>query len=292
VGESKSLITLGDLGRPANTLVKKISDAIGGIARPWQMVGVAQAEAEAEKIRVAAQIEISELQRRAMVRFITEEAKRQNNIEGITAKALPGVSSEAKPGRMEDDWIANFFDKCRLISDESMQEVWARILAGEANSPGTFSKRTVGLVGTLDKSDGVLFTELCSFAVTLGTMCPLIYDPNHEIYVKHGVNFDTLSHLQSIGLIRFAELAGYIRAGLGQKGNVPYFGTGIWVEFPRPEKNTLQLGKVLLSKAGEQLAPISGAGPIEGFPDYVREQWKRFGYNVEPPAAAGLPPGS
>jgi hypothetical protein len=277
-----SLINLGDLAKPATALVEKISDAIGGLARPWQIVRVAQAEAEAEAIRAQAQVQVTELQRRAMVRFIAEESKRQNNIESITAKALPEVSPQASPKQMEDDWITNFFDKCRLISDEEMQTLWARILAGEANSPGRFSKRTVDLVSTLDKSDALLLGRLCSFAVSLGQTYPLIYDPNHEIYQKQGINFVSLSHLESIGLIRFAELAGYVREGLGQKGNVPYFGTGIWIEFAQTENNTLQIGKVLLTQMGQQLAPISASGPVDGFVDYVREQWTKFGYKTEP----------
>lgn len=282
MSDSKSIINLGDLSKPANTLIEKISDAIGGIARPWQIVRVAEAEAEAEKIRVATQIEVTELQRRAMLRFIAEEAKRQNNIEGITAKALPDVSTDARPEQIDDDWIANFFDKCRLISDEEMQALWARILAGEANSPGAFSKRTVDLVGTLDKSDATLFSRLCSFGVSLGGVTPLIYDPNDEISTKHGINFGVLLHLTSIGLIQFSELAGYVIQGLNQKGNVPYFGTGIWIEFAQEKDNTLQVGKVLLTKASQQLAPISGAVPVQGFVEYVREQWRRFGYKTEP----------
>ena len=35
---------------------------------------------------------------------------------------------------MEEDWIANFFDKCRIVSDSEMQSLWARVLAGEANA--------------------------------------------------------------------------------------------------------------------------------------------------------------
>lgn len=277
-----SLINLGDLAKPANTLVEKISDAIGGISRPWQIVRVAQAEAEAEKIRAVTQIDITELQHRAMVRFLAEESKRQNNIEGITAKALPDVSSEAKPEEIEDDWIANFFDQCRLISDEEMQSLWARVLAGEANSPGKFSKRTVNLLSALDKSDALLFAQLCGFVVSIGGPCALVYDPTHEIYTNHGINFGALAHLESIGLVRFSELAGYSRFGFGQKGNVRYFGTGIWIEFPQPENNELQVGKVLLTQAGQQLASIATAGPVEGFPDYVREQWKKFGHKTEP----------
>jgi hypothetical protein len=52
---SNSLINLGDLSKPANTLVEKISDAIGGIFRPYQIRRIAQAEAEADKIRAISQ---------------------------------------------------------------------------------------------------------------------------------------------------------------------------------------------------------------------------------------------
>jgi hypothetical protein len=84
-----SLIDLGDVAEPANTLINRISDAIGGIAKPWQIRRVAEAEADAKEIEAAAQINITKLQRRAAVRFLEEEAKRQYNIESITCKALP-----------------------------------------------------------------------------------------------------------------------------------------------------------------------------------------------------------
>ena len=105
-----------------------------------------------------------------------EEAKKQSNIEEITAKALPQVDENAQPQNMEDDWITNFFDKCRLISDEEMQILWSKVLAGEANSPGTYSKRTVNFLGSLDKSDAFLFQSLCNFCWSIDNIAvPLIY---------------------------------------------------------------------------------------------------------------------
>ncbi len=85
---STSLIDLGQLSKPATVLIEKISDAIGGIFRPYQIQRVAQAEAEAEKIKAVARIEITELQQRALARFLAEEARKQANIEEITKKAL------------------------------------------------------------------------------------------------------------------------------------------------------------------------------------------------------------
>ena len=44
---SNSLINLGDLLKPADTLIKKVSNAVGGFFAPWQIKRVAKAEAEA-----------------------------------------------------------------------------------------------------------------------------------------------------------------------------------------------------------------------------------------------------
>ena len=38
------LVNLGDLSKPAVVLVEKISDAVGGIFKPYQIVRVAKAE--------------------------------------------------------------------------------------------------------------------------------------------------------------------------------------------------------------------------------------------------------
>lgn len=209
-----SLINLGDLSKPATVLIEKISDAIGGIFKPYQIRRVAKAEAEAETIRATAQIEITEMQQRAFVRFVAEEAKKQANIESITRKALEDVKDDARPQDVEDDWISNFFDKCRLISDKEMQSLWAKVLAGEANSPGRYSKRTVNFLSSLDKSDAALFTQLCGYGWFLSNVVPLIYNENDEIYMKHGINFDSLKHLDNIGLLSFEPLAGYQRTRL------------------------------------------------------------------------------
>ena len=32
---------------------------------------------------------------------------------------------------MDNDWTVNFFDKSRIVSDDEMQNLWSRVLAGE-----------------------------------------------------------------------------------------------------------------------------------------------------------------
>jgi hypothetical protein len=283
MADSNSLINIGELSKPANTLVEKISDAIGGVFRPYQIRRLAQAQAEADKIQAVSQIEINELQLRALHRFFAEEAKRQTNIETITKKALPGVCQDATPQNIQDDWITNFFDKCRLISDDEMQNLWAKVLAGEANAPGKYSKRTVNLLAGLDKSDAELFGRLCSFAFTFGTnngLTPLIYDTGHRIYNQDGLSFVSLSHLESIGLIHFDPLSGYRRLGLNESGIVFYYEIPVWIGFAKPKDNEMNIGHVLLTKVGKELALICGAKKREGFLEYVKDKWKAFGYKI------------
>lgn len=275
-----SLINLGDLSKPATVLIEKISDAVGGVFRPHQIKRVAKAEAEAEKIKALAHVEITEIQQRALVRLIQEEGKKQENIESITAQSIRELRQDAKPETLDNDWIANFFDKCKLVSDKEMQSLWGKLLAGEANAPGTISKRTIELVSSLDKSDAHLFTALCGYGWMIGDFCPLIYDVQNEIYTKRGINFSTVTHLNEIGLLTFNNLTGFVKQKLRKAGAVFYYGTPVMIEFMNDADNQFDIGKVLLSKAGQELAPICGSSPYPEFTDYVLNVWKERGYKI------------
>lgn len=270
-------IDFGNLAEPAKVLVEKISDAVGGIFEPYQIRRVAQAEAEADKIRAVSKIKITELNQRALNRFLLEEASKQNNIENITRKALPTIKSTAQPKNIENDWIVDFFDKSRLISDNQMQELWAKILAGEANSPGSYTKRTIHLLASLDKYDAILFSKLCSFIWIIGTPVPLIFDSQKEIYGKNGIAFDSLKHLDSIGLISFEALSGYVRKGFGKTVKIAYGSRTITLEFPKEKENDLTIGHAIFTDVGLQLANICKFDNIDGVVDYALSEWVKNG---------------
>jgi len=292
MNEQFPMVNIGDLAKPATVLIEKISDAIGGCFKPYQIRRVAQAEAEAERIRAATQIEITELQHRAMQRFLVEEAKKQNNIESITAKALSQLDEEADPKSVEDDWITNFFDRCRLISDDQMQDLWASVLAGEANNPGRFSKRTVNMLGTLDKSDAELFTKLCGFVWFLDTPVPFVYGMEVDFYNRHGINFGSLKHLDDIGLISLSSIGGFSCRHLPRRVLAYYYETCVVIQFEKESENELDVGVVLFSRTGEELAAICGSRPIPGFVDYVVEKWVKRRCVLSSPYPRGKREGS
>ncbi len=277
------LSNIGKISEPATRLIEKVSDAIGGVFKPWQIRRVAEAEADAEKVKALAQIKITSLQKRALRRFINEESKRQYNIETITKKALPQIADNAKPQNMEDDWISNFFDKSRLISDDEMQFLWAKVLAGEANNPGTYSKRTVNFLSTLDKLDAIMFQSMCGFCCVFYDTNALIYDITAEIYNNNGINFNEIIHLDEIGLISFNPVGSYKITKLRKNIRLSYFGEPVDLVFNNENNNELITGKVLLSKIGQELVGVCNAKPIPGFLDYAINKWSKSGVTVSKP---------
>ena len=240
-------------------------------------------------IEARSDIQITDLERRAAQRWFKEEAIHQKNMEDIAAKAIPLLNDDATPGTMEDDWIANFFAKSRVVSDSEVQELWARLLAGEANSPGTFSKRTVNLLSDLDKGDAELFTRLCGLVWTLETEIetlpvPLVLDVEAKIYSRNGIDFMTLHNFESLGLLKFDQFANvrFTSSIESQKPNSPdrclarYFGRPLLLDLSKVVDNSLRFGQTFFTNAGEELARICGGKPVDGFYDYVKEQWKQY----------------
>lgn len=283
----KSLINIGELAKPATVLIEKISDALGGFFKPWQTRRVAQAEADADKIKAIAQvetqIEITDLTQRALGRFLVEETKKQDNIESITSKAIPLLEDNSNAQEISDDWITNFFDQCRLISDEEMQNLWEKVLSGEANSPGKYSKRTVNFLGALDKSDATIFDTLCGFGWFLGDIVPLVYNLQSAIYKEYNITFSVLKHFDDIGLLSFEGLTGFKKIGFPKNVTVFYYDIPINIEFKNKDRNELEIGHVLLSKTGQELAQICGAKPVPGFLDFVIQGWLKKGLILSSP---------
>ena len=284
MSQNNSLINLGDLSKPATVLIEKASDAVGGLFKPRQIKRIAKAEAAAALIKAETDIQISEMQHRAMQRLVAEEEIKQRNMESITAKALPFVEDNAKPDDIDNDWIANFFDKCRIVSDEEMQSLWARVLAGEANEPGSFSRQTVNLIQSLDKQQAELFTSLCCFGWNIDGFHPLIFDLNESIYTTKGIDFINLTHLESLGLIKFSPSTGFKKVWGGEAGLCFYYDDLILLRLPKknrvlylPTKKDyeMNIGMILLTNIGKELSPICGSKPVDGFLEYTIRHWAK-----------------
>ena len=257
---------LTDFGR---AFVEKMHHFGVMLYEPTHMNRKAKAERNAALLQAATEVEVTDIQRRAARRWLEEEGRHQLNMESIAVKAVPVISESSKPHEVDDDWIGNFFTKTRIVSDNQMQDLWARILAGECNSPGAFSKRTVAILSEIDKADADLFARLCDFNWIIdGDYTPLIFDYDEDVYNSHGVDLDGLHHLSSIGLINFDPITRFGLGSFPEQYEVAYHDQRFWLEAPK-----LNVGHALLTRVGHQLATICSASPITGFVEYVGTEW-------------------
>jgi hypothetical protein len=266
--------------KPASVLIEKISDAIGGLALPWQMRRVAKADAEVTLIKAEKQFKLTEVQQRGMERLVFDAATQQQNIEAIAYKAIELLSDTAKPEQLEQDWLRAFFDKSKNVSDTEMQDLWAKLLAQETNANKSVSKRTINLVEDFDKSDAFLFEVLCKTLVCLPTEilfkdgfysvnkcepAPIIMsNGENSFFNEMGLTYSKLCHLESIGLIVFTKF-GYISKPVNEEPSAwIYHDKGIYFE-PHVNDKNLYFGAITLTKAGEELAKIAAKKQQSGF---------------------------
>lgn len=282
MGQENPLINIDTSGltEPAKLLIKKISKGCGILYEPIGIVRQAKAEVEEKKIQALGDIELSEIKQRTVDRLIQEETIKQQNVENIIRLALPQLEENSNPNKIDNDWLHNFFEKSKLISDEEMRTLWAKILAGEANKPQTYSKRTVHCIAEMDKNDAKMFSNLCSFQVYSGTSIPLIYDDTNEIYTKNGIDFSALKHLEYIGLITFNELTSFIFKKQQKKIKAYYYDIAMIIEFSKEDNNDFNVGKIMFTKTGKELAQIAGGNKQEGFIEYLLTKWKDLGFKA------------
>ena len=269
----------------AGVLVDKLS----GI-----LPAVAEAKVEAEEITLRGMIKNEGIARRAGFRIL----RQQGNIEDIAhlagEKMQPGSEHQARD--MDEDWAADFSEKCKNTSDKEMQALWASILAGEADRPGSFSKSTVAIVGMMDKNDARMFSDFCQFVWGLiideadgereeGVL--LIYDRKEG--VAQNQSFSILAaarHLDYLRLISFWPSTGnYTRAFPFPFYSWDYHGARVHLSAPQERHGehkdnfVVDTGRAVFTEAGEELYRICGAQKDDDAFQYVLGKWQELGYN-------------
>lgn len=257
--ENNSIVLsdLGGLSKPAEALINRLSEAMGGIAKPWQIKRVAKAEAEAQKIAALARIEITEMEERALQRMIKEQTRDQENIENVTRKAIPHLKENSKPADLEEDFIRLFFDKVRLISDEEMQEVWAKVLAGEANRKGSFSPTTLRIISEIDKKIASDFELVWKDSVGVAV--------NNDPKYQRGEWYSRRNRLFEAGLISNKVTAQYLPEPRedGTRIWTPFETKNIYVSIFFEDRCLAKWNHIEFTKAGIEI------GRILETPNYV-----------------------
>lgn len=96
------------------------------------------------------------------------EKRQFNNIASIYANATQELQMIENIDKtpVDPDWAARFFNYAKYISNEEVQIVWAKILAGEIIKPGSFFKRTLSILRNIEAFEAKWFADICQFVLS------------------------------------------------------------------------------------------------------------------------------
>lgn len=199
-------------GKLIEKLIEVVSNAIGTLYEPRQLVRIACAEAEAERIKAIEGAKTEALlanndERYAELsaiekRVVAKELKRQKNINNVVAIAAQSLKDEKEVSSepVNPDWATRFFDIAQDISDEAMQDLWGRILAGEVKRPKSYSFRTLDVLRNITREEAELFEKAAQY---------VLYDGSYYLYHFSGkanenmpIEYEDVARLIEIGLIQ------------------------------------------------------------------------------------------
>lgn len=222
---------LAGLSEPLTKLIDVCSKGLGNVSEPYLIKKRAEAKAyEIETITKAlhAQKEIGLLphtaysngeleiiadpnqsvsndfaliQNEILERKYFQEIKKQGNINNTINFTINELENETEVSeeKVDEDWITRFFNTIENISNEQLQQLWAKILAGEIKQPNTYSLRTLDVLKNLSFKEAEAFSKVGIFAFTYNNDSMIMADDN--LLKQFNITFTDLLVLQDLNLI-------------------------------------------------------------------------------------------
>ena len=136
-------------------------------------------------------------------RLTFQEQKRQSNIRAVAKMAAEGLNGKDVANHdVDHDWVARFFADVQDVTSEHMQRIWAKILAGEVETPGRTSLYTLAILKNMTQRDAELFEDVSRFvfdALLDGGF--ILFDEKYAERISGFPIYDIVLRLQSYGLL-------------------------------------------------------------------------------------------
>lgn len=250
-----------------------------GKAQNEMIVKKAEAEAEAE-IRKRQILNDAAKDYPALGRIIHNEEKREENIHSVfnyTKQYLesPEVSEqEVSKEKVNSDWGTRFMNIVQDVSENEMQKLWAKILAGEIIRPKSYSLRTLELLKNISFKEAKLFELFSGYIVRHGQtyLCPYeLFDNLKSEKVKFG--FDELFMLKEIGLVVQELGIGYtITIEKGEKTPFVYQNKALIARPKNDGRSIVQFNRVaVLTSIGKEIFTLANLKFDRTYCDELKE---------------------
>lgn len=225
------------------------------------------------------------LEERTEKRIDYQEAKKQLNIESVTAFAAEELKNEKEvtDEPIDEDWTTRFFNIAEDISNEEMQALWGRILAGEIKKPKTYSLRTLEVLKNLSKKEAEVFLKFARLHIqSSGVSFILNFKGEKLLENKYKLNFNDRLLLEELGFLTANDLEFKILK-TGEVIVDIYFKLGnILVAIKKPTNQPEQQLQVLVfTKIGQELLKLVSDTPDLDYAQLLASKLRKEGFEIK-----------
>ena len=208
--------------------------------------------------------DITSLPERKENRIKYQELKRQQNIESVTQIAAELLESKetVSEEKVDEDWTTRFFNYAQDVSDEEMQGLWGRILAGEVANPKSYSLRALDLIRNLSKKEAEVFTKIANYAIKTNSDCFLFRGNNEKILEQFNISFNETSLLEELGLIHSGGFTTYnYKKPNTDNRQILVFGNTMVIMDRKPNTPEFYISIQLFTTIGKELLQLVDINP-------------------------------
>lgn len=245
-------------------LAETICNATGLAAYGRKKMANADSYAAIKQAETETQVELLKLKRQDDIAdyVLQRESRKLKNVQSVLEKSASHFkeSEQVSDKPVNIDWTNRFINIVENISDDSLQEMWARILSGEVKRPKSFSLRTLDLLQNITKDEAQLFVKAAGY-----------YLANNYLYTDSNVlSLHEILLLGEIGFINSEELIKNWEVQPHNKLEVLIDKQTMLVLHNDTDKIIrCQLSIRKLSKAGAEILPLIEKSNRENFCDII-----------------------
>ncbi|MEZ8246562.1 DUF2806 domain-containing protein [Vibrio sp. 10N.247.310.17] len=211
----------------------------------------------------------------------------------LAEQELESGKYDANDDPVDPDWFTSWAGNAEKVSNDYLQTLWAKVLAGEVTTPGTFSLRTLDLLKSLSKSEAELISKLGEFIID-GRILKGVVDPRglgnesdtiDKMMADKGLHFTNLLFLQEIGIISGVDSMGltttftsldpsrFLRAFTSKKSGL--------VAIHSDPKKKIEFHVLLSSQLGREVFKLADFETDEEYLKTIAQDIANAGFDVQ-----------
>jgi len=215
--------------------------------------------------------------------------RKQENIETIMEKTFSFCVNKSIDKRPDLDWFNRYITLAEDVSNKTMQDLWAKILAGELSRPGSYSLKALKVFRDMSIVDAKLLAKACSLAVKdqskrniriisgayqqPGLLNFFSKDRQQHVNLSHfGLNYADILSLADNHLIYQQESESNVMAK-DEKLNFYFNGTPLKLSC---KKTNISVQFYKFTPIGSELASLISDKPNDDFFSALKEQLRHY----------------